>query len=422
MTEEEKYKNFFDKIEKFKIKQTQQKQRGLNNYNLLTSVLQPHDEVRLHSRIIFSLLNPNGEHFQDTLFLEKFLEILEINDFKLSSWYVYKEYEKIDLYITDGKLHIIIENKLYASDQKEQIKRYVEVIQKENEQKNKCLQADDILVVYLSLNGKNPSKYSLGDLTVDGNYLKRDGENITKYKSIDYKKDILHWLQKCQYEVQNITNINEAIRQYTDVVKIVTNQYKDKIMNLSDYIKENKSIYKIAIEVKHALPEVRKSAIKEFFSNIKKLLETELGEKWTVKLIEDNLSKRWNFPLRIYKKEWIDSNENNLIFGFEFDRDNYYKGTFGVVRQSEKVDIKKDITNKFEKEFNQIKIKLNTTDWYIHWERLPIIDDFAEYVILNEDAERKFLDKVKNFIDIFEHENQLITKINKYLLEPKHGV
>ncbi len=32
MTEEEKYKNFFDKIEKFKIKQTQQKQRGLNNY------------------------------------------------------------------------------------------------------------------------------------------------------------------------------------------------------------------------------------------------------------------------------------------------------------------------------------------------------------------------------------------------------
>ena len=50
-----------------------QKRRGLNDFNLFTTLLNKGDEVRLHSRFIASLLNPKGLHYQDSLFLEIFL-------------------------------------------------------------------------------------------------------------------------------------------------------------------------------------------------------------------------------------------------------------------------------------------------------------------------------------------------------------
>jgi len=108
---EEEYKKFFDAFTKFKSKQNKQKQRGFNNYNILTTVLKRSDEVRLHSRMIHSLLDPNGRHYQGSLFLEKFIAILGLETFgiNLENCTVLKEHKCIDLYITDGNRHIIID-------------------------------------------------------------------------------------------------------------------------------------------------------------------------------------------------------------------------------------------------------------------------------------------------------------------------
>ncbi len=143
--------SFFDYIKEIKEKQRKQKQRGLNNYNLLTTVLNVHDEVRLHSRVISSLLDIDGNHFQGELFLEKFFEVLNLKNFTdnydLKNSKIFREYENIDLYLSDGKNHIIIENKIYAGDQDAQIKRYIETIRKEN----KNIEYENILVIYLSV-------------------------------------------------------------------------------------------------------------------------------------------------------------------------------------------------------------------------------------------------------------------------------
>lgn len=45
---------------------------------------------------------------------------------------VYKEYENIDIYITDGMKHIILENKIKAPDQNAQIRIYIETIKDKN--------------------------------------------------------------------------------------------------------------------------------------------------------------------------------------------------------------------------------------------------------------------------------------------------
>jgi len=61
------YSDFFEHILKFKEKQTKQKQRGLNDFNLLSTVRKYHDEVYLHSTMIGALLSPDGLYYQDTL-------------------------------------------------------------------------------------------------------------------------------------------------------------------------------------------------------------------------------------------------------------------------------------------------------------------------------------------------------------------
>jgi hypothetical protein len=414
------FKKFFKKINDFKSEQNKQKQRGLNNYNILTSVLSQSDEVKLHSRMIFSFLNINGTHYQSELFLSIFIKILDIESyFNINSknCSVYKEYNNIDLYITDGNKHIIIENKIYAGDQKEQIKRYIEIIKKEN----KNLDANDILVVYLSIDKLQPSTYSLGDLKIENNFITKNSKQIALYKTMHYKNEILKWLKLCQYEVQNITNLNEVFNQYMDVVKMINNQYKDKIMNLSDYIIEDISTYEMAIEVQQALPKAREDVINIFFTKIINSLKNTLGSEWTVELIGD-LSKRYNFPIRIYKNKWIESSTNNIIFGFEFAQHNYYNGYFGIVRKNNKVDIKNDITNKFKVKLDKLNCELKTTTWWLHWEWLTknAYDDFAKYVLFNENAEEEFLQNILNLINKFELETALMTDINEYL-NKKHN-
>jgi len=53
--------DFLEEYKNFKELQKRQKRRGLNDFNLLTTVLKYSDEVRVHSRIIVELLNPKGK-------------------------------------------------------------------------------------------------------------------------------------------------------------------------------------------------------------------------------------------------------------------------------------------------------------------------------------------------------------------------
>ena len=68
--------DFLEEYKKFKELQKRQQNRGLNDFNLLTTVLKYSDEVRVHSKVIVALLNPKESHYQEELFLEIFLHTL----------------------------------------------------------------------------------------------------------------------------------------------------------------------------------------------------------------------------------------------------------------------------------------------------------------------------------------------------------
>ena len=295
MVENNQYENFFEEIKKFKETQKKQKQRGLNDYNVLTTVLKASDEVRLHSRMIGSLLNPNGKHYQETLFLEIFLKTIGWDDFDLNleDTKVYVEYEDIDLYITDGSKHLIIENKIWANDQPCQITKYINIIVNENSKSMEMqddtsrLSPDVLRVIYLTHQSKDyPGQHALDDkgyIYFNGGddqleecskfpatkELVPEGLKVfrAKYKKISYKNEILKWLEKSRYEVQNITNLNEALKQYIDVVKMLNNTYKGKVMSLREAIK-TKDDFVAAYEVYENMPEVCAQLEYEFWTEL----------------------------------------------------------------------------------------------------------------------------------------------------------
>ena len=230
---------FLRKINDIKAQNEQKKIRGFSDYNIFLTLRKDSDEVNLHSRFIHSLLDPSSNHNQGTIFLDLFMRSCSLDEFKIdiNNAKVTREDHNIDILISDevNSKYIIIENKIYAEDQKEQIQNYIKHIYDELDEKA------DIYVLYLTLYGKKPSNASLGEFKLDGNYLK-NGKQQVKFKSISYKNDILKWLNECRTEMQNLLKFDLIISQYIDVIKSLIGTYKNSISDsLTDFllIKEN---------------------------------------------------------------------------------------------------------------------------------------------------------------------------------------
>ena len=106
------------------------------------------------SWILASLLNPNGNHGQKTLFLENFIKICLPNIQDNNKWQNYltnlpkadvktedtttasQSYRRMDIYlfakINDETFGICIENKPYANDQPDQLTDYFKELEKRN--------------------------------------------------------------------------------------------------------------------------------------------------------------------------------------------------------------------------------------------------------------------------------------------------
>ena len=181
-----------------KAEADRQRAMGKHDYNIFTLFHGFSDEVNLHSNFIASLLDPNGDHYKNDLFLKLFLETCGIDDFSIdtSTATVFKEFKHIDIYISDGKKHIILENKVYAKDQPTQIARYIKAIKKEG------AEDEDIYVLYLHPDRELPKENSLGGykLNQDNTKLEKDGSSIN-FKVISYGKEILEWIDRCKNEV-----------------------------------------------------------------------------------------------------------------------------------------------------------------------------------------------------------------------------
>lgn len=257
---DENYINFFEKIKLFKEEQKKQKQRGLNDYNMVNIVRKENAEVGMHSNVIYSLIDPNGLHYQDDLFLKIFIkDVLEINDFgdilSVQAEESTNENRRVDFTIKSSNYYVGIEMKIDAADLENQISHYYEdLIEKALKDSNQ-----KVKIYYLTKNGKDASFHS-------------HNNKVTPVK-ISFEKHILQWIENCQKEVKNITNLNEAFKNYKDIVKKITNKYKGRVMLLEDELLKNEKYYELAREISEAFQKAKYAKRIEKINSIIKLLE-----------------------------------------------------------------------------------------------------------------------------------------------------
>jgi hypothetical protein len=270
-------------------------------YNVFNILGLGNDELS-HSAILTNLLNAKGSHGQGAVFLELFIEILfdrlntssfsdnegksilfnekkinSLNQFDIQSSKALKEKDlgpidwakstggRIDIIISDNKSNIIIENKIYALDQEQQLVRY----------KNYDVNAP---IFYLNLFGDNPDEKSIKDN--DGNIMKLNED----FFIISYKNEIVEWLHKCVEKVVNKPFLRETLNQYLNLIKRNTNQSNNNVMSedIINVLKRNTENFNAAINISANL-EYAKTRIWDDFG--KKLLK-ELKQKLPNAFIE----------------------------------------------------------------------------------------------------------------------------------------
>ena len=381
-----------------KAEADRQRAMGKHDYNIFTLFHGFSDEVNLHSNFIASLLDPNGDHYKNDLFLKLFLETCGIDDFSIdtSTATVFKEFKHIDIYISDGKKHIILENKVYAKDQPTQIARYIYTIQKEGVKESDSVKDEDICVLYLHPDGKLPDNQSFGDY-----HAKLLGENPSiKFKVISYGNEILKWIDRCKNEVSNITDLNVFLSQYKDVIEMIYDRYKriDE-MNNEDLVKIFKDNYRAVSDIVSNYEQTRRKIIDEFFKNIsdnlKGIYKKEDGFEicYPNSIIKD-YGKNCQ-PIKITQKRW-----ELFDFAIEFLDKDLKSPIIGFVKNEKSKSIElKCIT------MDGKKIKDNYWIVYKDITRDDICKD-----IVKENFKKALLDDIKNFINEF---NEKISNLNQ---------
>lgn len=197
-------------IQKDKREAESLRQRG-GCFNLFNTLNLNKNELA-HSSMLAELLKPDGSHGKGSLFLQKFLSTVKFGfELDLNTAIVIKEYSigtiaknyssggRIDILITDAHNHaIIIENKIYAPDQKKQLRRYA------NYAKSSKL---EYAIIYLTLDGHEPSELSIGKNFSSDYYL------------FSYQEDILPWLDECINECEVDTALYSSMLQYSQCIR-----------------------------------------------------------------------------------------------------------------------------------------------------------------------------------------------------------
>jgi hypothetical protein len=239
------------------------------NFNVFNVLRLETNEVRTHSAVLCELLNPKGYHGQSDLFLKLFVDQFGIVDFDTeTSIATVEEYigiisedhsigGRIDILITDSnRKHIIIENKVFAADQYNQLVRYYNF-------------DDKASLFYLTLDGSSPSAWSInGKLSQE------------QFKCISYKSDIIFWLEKCKKEAVSMPIIRETIVQYINLLKELTGQSNNNAMTneiVAKIVKDNEYLSAFfEIHKQNIMDDVKRVLISRLRDQIENI-ESDLG-------------------------------------------------------------------------------------------------------------------------------------------------
>ena len=321
-----------------------------SRFNLLSIIEKDRDEAHIHSKIIYNLLSQNWGKKDKETFLTLFLKEIGIEDENIydKNWEVTRE-KAFDLDTIKGRLDFeikskdciyIIEMKIDAGDQPEQLIRY-QKFAKEQHKKSK--------IFYLTLDGHNASKKSIGE---EENL--EENEKV-EYINISFQGEILNWLENCLKLVEGKENKSACINQYIASINKILGEKDTKI---KDNILKSTEDIKTAITIYEKLNDKLQITLENFMSLLKEKLRTRIENEiiYYKKYVKDyynySLDKTpQDYPgLYIVLAENKSNNSNYYKFVLKLELAPELIGCLGFIKSDE--DIKETIPFVY---FSQVK-------------------------------------------------------------------
>jgi hypothetical protein len=318
-------------------------------------------EVLTHSRFIAELLNPKGAHCFNDEFLKLFIEELKQElglkisiDTKSCSVSV-EEYQgevtelsggSIDILIKEhvsSQNVILIENKIYAKEQKNQLLRY----------RNSFPNG---LLIFLTLYGNKSEEASSEDID---------------YKRLSYQKNIKSWLTKCKEKANSVPKVAETISQYLDLVNKLTNQNSNIEMDkeLTDILLESKENYEAYQAILKASINLKPRIINQAILPILEVIKNDHNLN-----LQQNLLGGWarftfsNFPMerlgiQICFSSSYEQGLRSMVFGF-LPKDNELRNK----------EIELEIDSLFRESFDRY-----SKSGYTNWVSLSYFEPYLDW-------------------------------------------
>ncbi len=210
----------------------QSEMRG-EKYNIFQLLGVKTDETHLHSALLADLLNPNGSHTLGSKPLQRFIELcgynyyekFDYNDVMIDTEFSIGNKDKctieggrLDILIRSGNNVIVIENKIHAQDQENQLVRYYNYCKKHYTDKT-------FVIFYLTLDGNEASLRS----------TKGELEEGKHYHSISYDVEISEWISYCIEIASDKPLVRGTLVQYLNLIKELTNNNMDKDLKQQIY-------------------------------------------------------------------------------------------------------------------------------------------------------------------------------------------
>jgi hypothetical protein len=312
-----------------------------DRFNIFEILNLKSDELS-HSKFIAELLNPKGSHGKKKEFLDLFLEKIGEKDFYRNDDSVTVETEKvigyvtsdsggrIDILITSNSKQIIIENKIYAGDQPNQLLRYRNYNPKAR-------------LIYLTLDGSDSG----------------DAKGI-EYTPLSYTDDIIPWLEECRKEAANHPILRETLTQYILLIKDLTclarsDEMKEEYLKVILKDEENLSA---ALDIANNITEVKRRAIADKF--IPELEQLAEKQGWELTIDEkDYFASWWGFAFK----------KGNLSVDFEFKSPNLKGLMYGIVSSKTyklSEEVKKDLK----------QLGYNSNEWWFAFKNLNNLEQY----------------------------------------------
>ncbi len=390
-----------------------------SDFNVFDLIINPYDEVHLHSRMIYSILTERKFQKQFLMSFLNFIDVSLPDDVSFSGFNnINVEKEKaipngrVDLFISfkikNISYNVLIENKLLAGDQPEQMNRYKSYM---NSYPN-----DNNYVYYLTLDGSAPSEDST--------------KSLDEIKLISYDSEIMNWIEDCIKIASREPGVREVLIQYSSLLERLTGKDVDFILELKEYLLKEPENFIIANSMIPALNDAKAELQLRFWKKLEESLDVMFENFPNINYKKMNMNKDLGNLHQFYSKSKINAlykSKSGACYGINYSLDitKYigdvvfrveYNKSDGVFYGLKKFEEKKLDENSEEYKIFSDKFKpyeFKTSPWWFVWKYINLngkrfnflnMDKDLSYLLLDENKLDSFIksvtSEIKSFIDL----------------------